>query len=80
MVIKQEKLIEARENIDALNSFCIQAEENDILKVDHINILRKQTYCNKCVKDALFKRNQDTTSLNQKQLILTQIFSLNKAE
>ena len=81
VVIKREELIEARENIDSLNYFCIQAEENDVLKVDHIHIFRQHENGTKRVKEfPFFLWNKDTSSLNQKQLIITQIFSLNKAE
>ena len=54
VVIKQKDISVARKNIEVLDYFCLQAEETDILRVDHIHILRQNIHHNKRVKMASF--------------------------
>ena len=55
VVIKQNEISEARRNIDVLDYFCLQAEETDILRVDHIHILRQNIHNSRRLKMSSFR-------------------------
>ena len=81
VVINQKDISAARKNIQDLDYFCQRVEETDILRVDHVHILRQNlSYHHKRLKNESFQFNQDTDATNQKKLILTQLFPLNKAD
>ncbi len=81
VVINQKDISAARKNILELDYFCQRVEETDILRVDHVHILRQNlSYHHKRLKNVSFQFNQDTDTTNRKKLILTQLFPLSKTE